>query len=67
MAREILIPGVGILIEDTDTEWLNPGHGIFNADQAPAAPGGRIMGSIAGKGGLAGHGGIAGQGGGIAG
>ncbi len=67
MAREVLIPGVGIVIEDTDTEWLNPGGGTFVADQAAAAPGGRIMGSIAGQGGLSGKGGIAGQGGGIAG
>ncbi len=38
-----------------------------NAWDDPSAPTGRIMGSIAGKGGLAGHGGIAGRSGGMAG
>ncbi len=71
MAAQWFVPGDfmpvagGMVDEDGTDEYFIPGLGMFNENQAAAAAG-RIMGSIAGKGGLAGPGGIAGIGGGLA-
>jgi len=65
VARQIAIPGHGVIVEDGEREYMVPGVGLFKEEQ-PAAAAGRIMGSLAGKGGLAGPGGIAGIGGGLA-
>ncbi|GMQ92502.1 MAG: hypothetical protein BMS9Abin11_1834 [Gammaproteobacteria bacterium] len=50
-----------------DEEWRISSGNAYGGNALSPVTGGRIMGSLSGKGGLAGHGGIAGPSGGIAG
>jgi hypothetical protein len=37
MARQILLPSIGIVLEDNANQWVIPGGGVFNAAQGVAA------------------------------
>ena len=39
MARQIIVPGLGVLNENVDAEIIVPGLGVFDFDQAPAVGG----------------------------